>query len=137
MENNKMPELKPFDMIELFFDEDFRYVSGDEAGPSSDDGIYNLNEDQTIELEFVTRIWRQNHKGDYILIWEKTPPPDSKVKLYKDKYEDDGQMLSDYGYEDVVIYRNPDYNGALIGVTDNNIAVYDFDKMIEIIKKYR
>ena len=29
MKDNKMPELKPFDMVELFFDEDFRYVIGD------------------------------------------------------------------------------------------------------------
>ena len=72
MKDNKMPELKPFDMVELFFDEDFRYVTGDEAGPGSEDGIYHINEDQSIELEYVTRIWRQNKKGNYILIWEKS-----------------------------------------------------------------
>ena len=137
MEDNKMPELKPFDMVELFFDEDFRYVAGDEAGPSSDDGIYNINEDQSIELEYVTRIWRQNERGNYILIWERTPYPESKVELYlkNGKYQTDEEMLEDNGYEDVVIYKNPNYDGALIGVTDSNIAVYDFDKMVEYLMR--
>lgn len=137
MKDNKMPELKPFDMVELFFDEDFRYVINNDGGPSEDEGVYRLNEDDDIELESVTRVWRQNQKGNYILIWEKTPCPESKVELYlKDgKYQTDEEMLEDNGYEDVVIYKNPNYDGALIGVTDNNIAVYDFDKMVESLMR--
>lgn len=137
MRNNKMPGLKPFDMVELFFDEELRYVIGDEGGIDEDEGIYHLNEDEDIELESVTRIWRQNQRGDYILIWEKTPYPESKVKLYlkNSEYQTNEEMLEDNGYEDVVIYKNPDYNGALIGVTDNNIAIYDFDKMVESLMR--
>lgn len=41
-----MPKLKLFDMVELFFDENLRYVACDEAGPSSDDEIYYINGDQ-------------------------------------------------------------------------------------------
>lgn len=36
------------------------------------------------------------------------------------------------GYEDVIIFENPSYDEALIGVTYNtNQAVYDYDMMIE------
>ncbi len=55
--------------------------------------------------------------------------------LKNGKYQTDEEMLEDNGYEDVVIYKNPNYDGALIGVTDNNIAVYDFDKMVDSLMK--
>lgn len=35
------------------------------------------------------------------------------------------------GFEDVIIFDNPSYDDALIGVTSDNRAVYDYDKMIE------
>lgn len=34
------------------------------------------------------------------------------------------------GYDDVVILENYSYDDALIGVTDDNRAVYDFNKMV-------
>jgi hypothetical protein len=34
------------------------------------------------------------------------------------------------GYEDVVIFENYSYDDALVGVTEDNRAVYDFDKMV-------
>jgi len=39
--------------------------------------------------------------------------------------------LVDAGYEDVVVFENPGYDNALIGVTSDDRAVYDFDKMVE------
>ena len=39
--------------------------------------------------------------------------------------------LEDLGYEDVVVFS--DYESALIGVTIDNRAVYDYDKMIEYL----
>lgn len=41
------------------------------------------------------------------------------------------EMIEDYGYEDVIIYENPSYDDAFIGVTNDNRAVYDYDKMVE------
>lgn len=35
------------------------------------------------------------------------------------------------GYEGVIILENYSYDDALIGVTEDNRAVYDFDKMVE------
>lgn len=34
------------------------------------------------------------------------------------------------GYEDVVIFESFSYDDALIGVTEDGRAVYDFDKMV-------
>ena len=34
------------------------------------------------------------------------------------------------GYEDVIIFENYSYDDALIGVTDDGRAVYDFDRMV-------
>lgn len=36
----------------------------------------------------------------------------------------------DAGYEDIVLLENYSYDDALIGVTEDGRAVYDFDKMV-------
>ena len=41
------------------------------------------------------------------------------------------QRLVDEGYEDVVIFENPSYDSALIGVTTDERAVYDYDLMVK------
>lgn len=34
------------------------------------------------------------------------------------------------GYEDVLIFENYSYDDALVGVTEDGRAVYDFDRMV-------
>lgn len=49
------------------------------------------------------------------------------------------EILLENGYdpEEVVLFKNEDYETALIGVSDDYRAVYDFDLMIEyLINKY-
>lgn len=41
------------------------------------------------------------------------------------------QKLLDNGYEGIVIFKDYSYDSALIGVTDDSRAVYDYDLMIE------
>lgn len=41
------------------------------------------------------------------------------------------ERLEEAGYEDVLILENYSYDDALIGVTEDHRAVYDFDKMVE------
>lgn len=41
------------------------------------------------------------------------------------------EYIENEGYEDVIIYDNPSYDDAFIGVTNDNRAVYDYDKMVE------
>lgn len=45
--------------------------------------------------------------------------------------------LLDYGYEDVSVFDGEEYNDALIGITTDNRAVYEFEKMVEcLMNKY-
>lgn len=43
------------------------------------------------------------------------------------------ELLADWGYEDVLIFENPGYDEALIGVSEDNRAVYDYDLMVECL----
>lgn len=40
------------------------------------------------------------------------------------------ERLAYAGYEEILIFENYSYDDALIGVTEGNRAVYDFDKMV-------
>lgn len=40
------------------------------------------------------------------------------------------QILLDMGYEDSIVFENPDYDSAIVGVSDNGEVIYDFDKMV-------
>lgn len=41
------------------------------------------------------------------------------------------EKLAAVGYEDSIVFENPDYDGAIIGVTDEGNVVYDYCKMVE------
>ena len=41
------------------------------------------------------------------------------------------KILEDMGYEDLIVFDNPAYDSAIIGVSDDNRVVYDYDKMVE------
>lgn len=43
------------------------------------------------------------------------------------------EILVNSGYEDVIIFSEPSYDTALIGVTIDNEAVYDYEKMVEYL----
>ena len=42
-------------------------------------------------------------------------------------------LLLNEGYDDVIIFEEPSYEGALIGVTYDGEAVYDYELMIEYL----
>ena len=37
------------------------------------------------------------------------------------------------GYEDVIIFENPDYDSAIIGVSHDNRVIYDYDLMVNFL----
>ena len=41
------------------------------------------------------------------------------------------EILIDNGYEGIMTFGGPDYEDALIGVSEDNRAIYDYDLMIE------
>ena len=45
------------------------------------------------------------------------------------------ERLLEFGYEDVIIFKDYSYDDALIGISDDDRAVYDYGKMIEWLMK--
>lgn len=41
------------------------------------------------------------------------------------------ETLCDMGYEDLIVFENPDYDSAIIGVSNDGRAIYSYDLMIE------
>ena len=41
------------------------------------------------------------------------------------------ERLENAGYEGVVIFKDYSYDDALIGVSDDNRAIYDYEKMVD------
>ena len=42
-------------------------------------------------------------------------------------------ILEDLDYESLVIFNNPDYDDATIGVSHDDRVIYDYDKMVEYL----
>ena len=45
------------------------------------------------------------------------------------------EALCDMGHEDAVVFDNPSYDEAIIGVTDESQVVYDYDAMVKCLMK--
>lgn len=41
------------------------------------------------------------------------------------------QILEELEYENLIVFENPDYDEAIIGVSHDNRVIYDYCKMIE------
>lgn len=46
------------------------------------------------------------------------------------------EMILDNGYDDIIIFSNPGYETAFIGISEDNRAVYDFDRMVEYLQEH-
>jgi hypothetical protein len=44
-------------------------------------------------------------------------------------------MISDMGYEEAVVFDNPSYDSAIIGVSTDGRVVYDFEMMVHSLMK--
>ena len=40
-------------------------------------------------------------------------------------------LLVECGYENSIVFNNPDYDAAIIGVSHDDRVIYDYNKMIE------
>ena len=61
------------DLIELFWDEDFRKVLSDEFDIDEVNNLFVADEDDTYYYSFnaVSKVWREDENGNYILIYNK------------------------------------------------------------------
>ena len=41
------------------------------------------------------------------------------------------ELLEEFDYENLVVFENPDYDSAIIGVSHDDRVIYDYDKMIK------
>lgn len=41
------------------------------------------------------------------------------------------KIIEDYGYEDVLVFANNEYDTAFIGISHDDRAVYDYNLMVE------
>ena len=48
-------------------------------------------------------------------------------------FEPKRETLQDLGYENLIVFENPDYDDAIIGVSHDDRVVYDYDKMLECL----
>ena len=48
-------------------------------------------------------------------------------------FEQLSKKLADDGYENVMLFNNPDYASAFIGMSEDNRAIYDYSKMVEYL----
>lgn len=53
----------------------------------------------------------------------------------EEKKRENRDLLNEMGYEDLVIFENPDYDAAIVGVSEGRRVIYDFDKMVECLVK--
>ena len=45
------------------------------------------------------------------------------------------ELLEDMGYDGAIIFENPDYDEAIVGVDTDGRVVYDFDLMVEFLMR--
>ena len=41
------------------------------------------------------------------------------------------ELLNEIGYENLIVFENPDYDEAIIGVSHDDRVVYSFEKMVK------
>ena len=41
------------------------------------------------------------------------------------------EILTDMGYADSIVFANPDYDDAIIGISHDDRVIYDYDLMLE------
>jgi hypothetical protein len=44
--------------------------------------------------------------------------------------DDIRSLLCEMGYEDAVVFDNPEFDPAIVGVTEDGCVVYDYEKMV-------
>ena len=49
----------------------------------------------------------------------------------KERTFDRRKQLEDKGFTDFLVFENPDYDSAIVGITDDNRVVYDYERMAQ------
>lgn len=68
---DKLKNIEPYDIIEVFGNPEMRFVCNDECEIiiEEDRQVIHPDEDYEFELDKVTKVWREDKLGNYNLIW--------------------------------------------------------------------
>lgn len=65
-------DLKCYDIIELYDNREFTYILNDEFDIDIKNNTFVKDEDANYtSFNYITKIWREDNKGNYILIYKK------------------------------------------------------------------
>ena len=52
------------------------------------------------------------------------------------KQEEIKNLICDMGYAEVLLFEDPCYDSAFVGISDDDRAVYDYDLMVEYLVEH-
>ena len=52
------------------------------------------------------------------------------------KQEEIKNLICEIGYEEVLLFEDPCYDSAFVGISDDDRAVYDYDLMVEYLVEH-
>lgn len=58
------------------------------------------------------------------------------MKEPEDILEENGYDIEALQEEGTILFRNPDFSTAIIGISSDNHVIYDYNKMVEHLIKY-
>ena len=58
------------------------------------------------------------------------------MKTPEEILEDSGYSIEDLQSEETILFRDPDYSSAIVGISDDYRVIYDYDKMLEYLMTY-
>ena len=65
-------DLKCYDIIELYDNREFTYILNDEFDVNIKDNTFVKDEDDNYKsFDFISKVWREDDRGNYILIYKK------------------------------------------------------------------
>lgn len=57
------------------------------------------------------------------------------MKLPEEILEENGYSIDNLQETETILFRSPDYASAIVGVSEDNRIVYDYEKMLEYLIK--
>lgn len=130
------PELENKDEIYAglnFYDEKMKYIDGIEDSKilfwshlcrDSFDLFFGNNKPKNVDF------LQKDRDNDNHLLEKIESMLNPKPKMTREELCD---LLVELGYEDTILFENPSYVGAFIGVNDSGQACYQYEKMAECL----
>lgn len=58
------------------------------------------------------------------------------MKTPEEILEENGYSIEDLEEEETMLFRDPDYHTAIVGVSEDYRVIYDYNKMLDYLVKY-